>query len=320
MSSQIVNVEWKSKNFDKTKWAKSEWGKSEWGKSEGVKSEGEKSEWAKSEWAKSEFPQITVSSMELFFPMWAFVWKWSLLGLCFLVLASFRRQHLNRRLCTRWSRGCLRHSISDPGSRYCRGKRRRWRNSCSLWAWTRVLLRTAISCWWSLGGGKQTLRYGRSGRVRASSVHAWMQAFRLQICFGVTKWSVLMLPIFRFLPVFSSGLLLRAMRSPSACELLVVRQRGDVSHLFCFERKTKNKDRIKGGRPRLPEVFRSLHLEVWFWHKTWKGSSSWGEAKEVSFLVAQGIFPGCKGPNMNPEIDAICQSFPTCIERWREGF
>ncbi len=36
----------KVKNFDKTKWAISEW--------------------AKSEWAKSEFPQITVSSMELF--------------------------------------------------------------------------------------------------------------------------------------------------------------------------------------------------------------------------------------------------------------
>ena len=35
--------------FDKTKWAKSEW--------------------AKSEWVKSEFPQITVSSMELFFPL-----------------------------------------------------------------------------------------------------------------------------------------------------------------------------------------------------------------------------------------------------------
>ncbi len=48
--------------FDKTKWAKSEWVKSEW-----VKSEGVKSEWVKSEWAKSEFPQITVSSMELFF-------------------------------------------------------------------------------------------------------------------------------------------------------------------------------------------------------------------------------------------------------------
>ncbi len=78
--------------FNKTKWAKSEWAKSEWVKSEwvkseGVKSEGVKSEWAKSEgaksewaksegvksegvkseWAKSEFPQITVSSMELFF-------------------------------------------------------------------------------------------------------------------------------------------------------------------------------------------------------------------------------------------------------------
>ncbi len=57
--------------FDKTmwvksEWVKSEWAKSEWAKSEWAKSEGAKSEWAKSEWAKSEFPQITVSSMELF--------------------------------------------------------------------------------------------------------------------------------------------------------------------------------------------------------------------------------------------------------------
>ncbi len=48
--------------FEKTKWVKSEWAKSEGAKSEGVKSEG-----AKSEGSKSEFPQITVSSMELFF-------------------------------------------------------------------------------------------------------------------------------------------------------------------------------------------------------------------------------------------------------------
>ncbi len=49
---------------------KSEWAKSEWAKSEQAKSEQAKSEQAKSEQAKSEqlkFPQITGSSMELFF-------------------------------------------------------------------------------------------------------------------------------------------------------------------------------------------------------------------------------------------------------------
>ncbi len=49
MSSQLVNGEWKSKNFWKKKWLKLEWAKSEW---------------PKSEWAKSEFPQIAASSME----------------------------------------------------------------------------------------------------------------------------------------------------------------------------------------------------------------------------------------------------------------
>ena len=59
----------KSNNFDEKKWAKSEQAKSEQPKSEQPKSEQPKSEQPKSKQPKSEkpkFPQITVSSMELF--------------------------------------------------------------------------------------------------------------------------------------------------------------------------------------------------------------------------------------------------------------
>ncbi len=68
--SERAKSEWAKSEWPKSEEAKSEWPKSEQAKSERAKSEGAKSEQAKSEQAKSEqlkFPQITASSMELFF-------------------------------------------------------------------------------------------------------------------------------------------------------------------------------------------------------------------------------------------------------------
>ncbi len=104
--------------FDKTKWAKSEWPKSEW-----VKSEGAKSEWAKSEWAKSEFPQITVSSMELFLSSWGKRW---------LVDREVKKVSESRETCvlrSELSPVCMRGAVATETS--CHQVKRHFSSTCT---------------------------------------------------------------------------------------------------------------------------------------------------------------------------------------------
>ncbi len=60
MSSQVMNVEWKSKNF----WQKSNWNQSEWNQSERNQSERNQIEWNQSEWNQSERNQSEQNQSE----------------------------------------------------------------------------------------------------------------------------------------------------------------------------------------------------------------------------------------------------------------